>query len=128
MRRLLLTDVVTELHVASRSTYRVRRLRAALWLERGLVVNQKLTRRIMNGQGLIGLPGPKKGHRNLVNGATHEDLVQRNFVATSPNSLVLHRPLESKRKKGPFTVVSCWTCIRVASSAGPSIAATRPRS
>jgi putative transposase len=100
VRRLLLTDVVTELHVASRSTYGVRRLRAALWHERGLVVNKKLIRRIMNEQGLIGLPRPKKGHKNLVNVATHEDLVQRNFAATSPNSFWLSDITEHKTREG----------------------------
>ena len=45
--RLLRTDVVTELHVASRSTYGVRRMKASLWHESGLVVNRKLIRRIV---------------------------------------------------------------------------------
>jgi putative transposase len=104
--RRLLSDVVTELHVASRSTYGVRRLRAALWHERGLVVNKKLIRRIMNEQGLVGLPRPKKGHRNLVNVATHEDLVQRNFAATSPNSLWLSDITEHKTTCIPVVVAT----------------------
>ena len=100
MASLLLTDAVTELHVASRSTYGVRRLRAARWHERGLVMNKKLIRRIMNEQGLIGLPRPKKGHKNLVNVATLEDLVQRNFVATSPNSPWLSDITEHTTREG----------------------------
>ena len=100
MRRLLLTDVVTELHVASRSTYGVRRMKASLWHERGLVVNRKLIRRIMREQGLSGLPQQKKGRRNLVNVATHEDRVQRNFTASSPNSLWLSDIAEHKAREG----------------------------
>ena len=100
MRRLLLTDVVTELHVASRSTYGVRRMKASLWHERGLVVNRKLIRRIMREQGLSGLPQQKKGRRNLVNVATHEDRVQRNFTASSPNSLWLSDITEHKTREG----------------------------
>ena len=100
MRRLLLSDVVKELHVASRSTYGVRRLQAALWHERGLIVNRKLIRRIMNEQGLSGLPMKKKGRRNLVNVATLEDLVNRNFTAPSPNSLWLSDITEHKTREG----------------------------
>ena len=54
----------------------------------------------MNEQGLIGLPRPKKGHRNLVNVATQEDLVQRRFTASSPNSLWLSDITEHKTREG----------------------------
>ena len=81
VRRILLADTITELHLASRSTYGSRRIRAAQFHERGLVVNRKLIKRIMGGQGLIGLPAQKKGRRNLVNFATSEDLVNRNSTA-----------------------------------------------
>jgi putative transposase len=70
VRRILLADTITELHLASRSTYGVRRIRAALFHERGLVVNRKLIRRIKTEQGPSGLPTRKKGRRNLVNLAT----------------------------------------------------------
>jgi len=100
VRRLLLSDVVTELHVASRSTYGVRRMKASLWHERGLIVNSKLVRRIMKEQGLSGLPQQKKGRRNFVNVATHEDLVQRNFTASSPNSLWMSDITEHKTREG----------------------------
>ena len=36
-----------------------------------------------------GLPGPKKGYKNLKNAPTCEDLVQRDFSATRPNELWL---------------------------------------
>ena len=65
VRRLLLTDTITELHLASRSTYGARRMRATLFHERGLVVNYKLIRRIMVEQGLSGLASRKRGRRNL---------------------------------------------------------------
>jgi putative transposase len=47
VRRILLADAITEVHLASRSTYGTRRMRAAMYYERGLVVNRKLIRRIM---------------------------------------------------------------------------------
>ncbi len=100
IRRLLLTDTITELHVASRGTYGMRRIRAALSIERGLIVNPKLIRRIMREQGLTGLPTRKKGKRNLVNVATHEDLVNRNFTVPAVNSLWLTDITEHKTREG----------------------------
>ena len=47
MRRLLLADVEPVAHVASRTTYGVRRMKASLWHEHGLIVNRKLIERIM---------------------------------------------------------------------------------
>jgi putative transposase len=60
-----------------------------LWIEQGLIVNTKLVKRIMRELGIQGLPGPKKGHKNLKNARTCEDLVQRQFTATQPNELWL---------------------------------------
>lgn len=100
VRRLLLADTITELHVASRATYGTRRMRAALFYERGLIVNRKLIRRIVAEHGLFGLPARKKGRRNLVNVATSEDLVNRNFTAASPNTLWLTDVTEHKTREG----------------------------
>jgi putative transposase len=100
VRRILLCDTITELHVASRGTYGMRRIRAALSFERGLVVNAKLIRRIMHGQGLSGLPTRKKAKRNLVNVATHEDLVNRKFTAPVANSLWLTDITKHKTREG----------------------------
>jgi len=100
VRRILLADTITELHFASRSTYGARRMRAALFHERGLVVNYKLIRRIMVEHGLSGLPTPKKGRRNLVNVATSEDLVNRNFTAPATNALWLTDITEHKTREG----------------------------
>jgi transposase InsO family protein len=75
-------------------------MRAALFHERGLVVNYKLIRRIMVDQGLSGLPTPKKGRRNLLNVATSEDLVNRNFTAPAANALWLTDITEHKTREG----------------------------
>ena len=66
-------------------------MRAALFYERGLIVNRKLIRRLMAEQGLTGLPTRKKGRRNLVNVATSEDLVNRNFTASLAELAVADR-------------------------------------
>jgi hypothetical protein len=41
------------------------RIRAALEIEQGLIVNTKLVKKIMRQLGIRGLPGPRKGIKNL---------------------------------------------------------------
>jgi len=65
------------------------RIKAALEIEQGLIVNRKLVAKIMRQLGIRGLPGPRKGFSNLKNAPTCEDLVQRDFHATNPNELWL---------------------------------------
>jgi putative transposase len=100
VRRVLLTGIIAEIHAASRATYGIRRVRAALLYERGLVVNQKLVRKLMRAAGLEGLPARKKGRRNLVGVATYEDLVNRNFTAASPNRIWLTDVTEHNTREG----------------------------
>ena len=76
------------------------RIRAALEIEQGLIVNKKLITKIMRELGIQGLPGPKKGVKNLKNVATCEDLVQRNFRATAPNELWLTDITEHPTREG----------------------------
>ena len=47
IRHLLLTDAIADIHARSRGTYGRLRIRAALEIEQGLIVNQKLIARIM---------------------------------------------------------------------------------
>lgn len=79
----------------------VKDLVAELRIEQGLIVNKKLVWKIMRQLGIRGLPGPKRGRKNLKNAATCEDLVQRQFTATAPNELWLtditeHSTVEGK--------------------------------
>ena len=89
IRRVLLADAIADIHARSRGTYGMLRVRAALEIEQGLIVNKNLVWKIMRQLGIRGLPGPKKGKPNLVNAATEEDLVKREFVAKGPNELWL---------------------------------------
>ena len=100
IRRLLLADAIAEIHARSRGTYGMLRIRAALEIEQGLIVNKKLVWKIMRELGLQGLPGPKKGIKNLKNIATAEDLVQRSFVASQPNELWLTDITEHPTREG----------------------------
>jgi putative transposase len=89
IRHLLLADAIADIHARSRGTYGMLRVRAALEIEQGLIVNKKLVWKIMRQLGLKGLPGPRKGIKNLKNAPTCEDLVKRKFTATRPNELWL---------------------------------------
>jgi transposase InsO family protein len=100
IRRLLLADAIGDIHARSRGTYGIFRVRAALEIEQGLIVNTKLVKRIMRELGIRGLPGPKKGYKNLANAPTCEDLVQRQFTATSPNELWLTDITEHPTREG----------------------------
>lgn len=100
IRRLLLVHLVADVHKRSRGTYGMLRIRAALQRERGMVVNKKLILSIMRELGIKGLPGPKRRTKNLVNQATEEDLVQRNFTVDRPNVLWLTDITEHPTREG----------------------------
>jgi transposase InsO family protein len=100
IRRLLLADAIADIHTRSRGTYGILRVKAALEIEQGLIVNTKLVKRIMRELGLKGLPGPKKGYKNLKNARTCEDLVKREFKASAPNELWLTDITEHPTSEG----------------------------
>lgn len=96
----MLTDAIADIHARSRGTYGRLRIRAALEIEQGLIVNKKLIAKIMGELGIHGLPGVKKGVKNLKNISTCEDLVQRNFTAKAPNELWLTDITEHPTREG----------------------------
>ena len=100
IRRLLVSGLVADIHKRSRGTYGMLRIRAALMREQDMVVNKKLILSIMRELGIKGLPGPKKHKKNLVNEATEEDLVQRNFTVDRPNVLWLTDITEHPTREG----------------------------
>jgi putative transposase len=100
IRRLLLMGLIADIHKRSRGTYGMLRIRAALKREQDMVVNKKLILSIMRELGIKGLPGPKKHRKNLVNQATEEDLVKRNFKVDRPNALWLTDITEHPTSEG----------------------------
>ena len=100
IRQVVLMDLIQDIHQRSRGTYGILRIRAALEIEHGLIVNTKLVKKLMKRLGIRGLPGPRKGRPNLVNVATCEDLLQRNFVASRPDELWLTDITEHPTRDG----------------------------
>jgi len=72
IRRLLLSDVIADIHARSRGTYGVLRIRRELRVEHNMIVNTKLILSIMHELQIHGLPGPQRTKKNLVNVATQE--------------------------------------------------------
>lgn len=100
IRRLLLSDVIADIHARSRGTYGVLRIRRELRVEHNMIVNTKLILSIMHELQIHGLPGPQRTKKNLVNVATQEDLVERNFVADRPDALWLTDITEHPTREG----------------------------
>ena len=74
----------------------------------------------MTELGLFGLPTLKTNKRNLANGATSEDLVNRNFIAQRPNQIWLTDITEHPTREGKlyccvvldaFTKLALWWSI-----------------
>ena len=100
IRRLLLTDVVGQVHNDSRGVYGYRRVTAASRIESGLIVNHKLVASIKSDLAIHGLPTPKSRRRKLIAIRTTSDLVNREFTATGPNQLSVTNITEHPTRKG----------------------------
>jgi len=77
---------IKDIHETSRKSYGSPRVHAELTLGQGATVSRKRVERLMRDAGIQGA-FRRKGRRNLVNLATHEDLVSRAFVADAPDRL-----------------------------------------
>jgi len=71
------------------------------------IVNTKLVKKLVKKLGIAGLPGPRKGRPKLVNVATCEDLVQRNFTAGRPHELWLTELRAALRTTTEIGQLSC---------------------
>jgi putative transposase len=88
LRNRELMKIIREIHAGSRGSYGSPRIHAELRLGNGMQVNRKRVERLMREAGLQGIYR-RKGRRNLVNAATEEDLVRRQFTAAAPDRLWL---------------------------------------
>ena len=85
MRRAWLTDLIREIHVASRGTYGSRRIHAELTQRMGVRVSERLVALLMKRANLHGLPGQVRIQRLRSIAATGQ-LMNRRAPARS-NSL-----------------------------------------
>ena len=88
MRNEELAKLIAAIHEESRGTYGWPRVHAELVLGLGRQVNRKRVARLMRQAGLQGIYR-RKGRKNLVNAATEEDLVHRQFTVTGLDRLWL---------------------------------------
>jgi putative transposase len=96
---ILSTELTERVHADSRGSYRSPRVTAEPRLGLGVEVNRKRAGRLMRQAGIQGIYR-RRGRKNLVNAATEEDLVKRNFTATWPDALWLTDVTEHPTDEG----------------------------
>jgi putative transposase len=100
IRHAWLTDLIREVHAASRQTYGSRRVHAELTLGRGISVGFHAVELLMRRAGLQGVTGRPKFRRGLRPEATAADLVQRQFTRTGPDQLWVTDITEHPTREG----------------------------
>ena len=86
IRHAWLTDMIRQVHAASRGTYGAPRVHAELTMGYGITVGHNAVAMLMARAGLAGLPGARRPRR-IHGEPTATDLVDRNFVRTEPDRL-----------------------------------------
>lgn len=99
VRHVWLTDLIQQVHAASRGVYGARRVHAELTLGHGITVSHGAVEMLMQRAGIKGLPGNKR-RRPRPETPTAADLVDRNFVRTAPNQLWVTDITEHRTREG----------------------------
>jgi putative transposase len=99
IRHAWLTDVIGEIHLASRGTYGAVRVHAELVMGRGIGVGHQQVEMLMRRAGLQGLPGRKRW-RMRHDTPTATDLVDRNFTVVEPDVLWITDITEHPTREG----------------------------
>ena len=94
-----LLKTIREIHGESRGTYGSPRVAAELRLGMGMEVNRKRVERLMRENGVQGVYR-RRGRKNLVQAATEEDLVKRDFSAAWPDALWVTDITEHPTREG----------------------------
>ncbi|MBA2725300.1 MAG: IS3 family transposase [Actinobacteria bacterium] len=100
IRHVWLTDMIRQVHTASRGTYGANRVHAELTMGYGVGVGHNAVEMLMRRAGLAGLPGSRRRRRPAVIGVTAADLVDRNFIRTEPDQLWLTDITEHRTREG----------------------------
>jgi putative transposase len=113
IRHAWLTDLIREVHAASRQTYGSRRVHAELTLGRGISIGFHAVELLMRRAGLQGVTGRPKFRRGLRPEATAADLVQRQFTRTGPDQLWVTDITEHPTREGKlYCAVVLDACSR----------------
>jgi putative transposase len=99
IRHAWLTDLITEVHQASRGIYGARRVHAELRLGRGVVVGHGAVELLMRRAGLRGATDRHKRRRTRPDEVA-TDLVDRQFRRTGPNQLWITDITEHPTREG----------------------------
>ena len=82
-----LANVIVDINTMSRGSYGAPRVHSELRLAQGVRVGCKRVARLIRCAGIAGIGGSSKTRRGKRAPAVHDDLVQRQFVADTPNRL-----------------------------------------
>ncbi len=99
LRHAWLTDVIGQVHAASRGTYGARRVHAELTLAYKIRVGHGAVELLMQRVGLKGLPG-NHGRRPQLQSPTASDLVDRHFARDEPDRLWVTDITEHPTREG----------------------------
>jgi putative transposase len=107
----LLTDLIVEIHRASRGVYGARRVHAELTLGRGVHVGHGAVEMLMRRAGLAGVTGRPK-FRTIANMATASDRVERSFGRSERDQLWVTDITEHPTREGKVycaVVLDAWS-------------------
>ena len=99
VRHAWLTDLITQIHLASHGRYGARRVHAELTMARGIAVGHQQVELLMRRAGLQGLAGRRKWKR-IIPDQIATDLVERNFTRAEPNQLWVTDITEHRTREG----------------------------
>lgn len=99
IRHAWLTDLITQVHTASRGTYGARRVHAELRLEHGVPIGHGAVELLMRRAGLTGASGRPRWRRAKPDQVAG-DLVDRRFSRTGPNQLWVTDITEHPTREG----------------------------
>ena len=100
IRHAWLTDVIREVHTASRATYGSRRVHVELTLGRGITVGYHAVTMLMRRAGLEGICGRPKHRPRLPPQFTAADLVDRDFARSERDQLWVTDITEHPTREG----------------------------
>jgi putative transposase len=100
IRNVWLTDLITEIHTASRGTYGSPRVHAELRLGRGVIVGHNQVGALMRNAGLVGLPQRRRYPKRKGLDTTASDLVNREFARVEPDRLWVTDITEHRTREG----------------------------